>query len=117
MAEFRRERVFFTVIGQGSVEWEAENDVETPAEAFSRFVNPEPHAIAHLGLVRLLEQVDDFDYVITCAIEPTPDCPDCEGTGMIMHGPNEVTCGTCEGRKVSVPRVEKSDDPDEMAPW
>lgn len=26
-------------------------------------------------------------------------CPDCEGTGMVMHGPNEVTCGTCEGAK------------------
>lgn len=175
MAEFKRERVFFTVVGQGSIDITYEVGAETSIEAFRR-TYAKGEFSSEVGV--LIHEADDFDHVITCATEPTPhpdeahvelltnptfvsddelrthlsddhgvyntqsqerrklnwfheqahvireqrrqekqDCPDCGGTGMVMHGPNEVTCGTCDGRKVSVPRVEKTDDPDEVAPF
>jgi hypothetical protein len=96
MSEFRRERINFRIEVHGEMDIEYEVGVETPKQAFCR-----TYDTSYTSTIQdIVKNAHDFYFTI----EPTDigdddTCPDCEGTGMVMHGPNEVTCGTCEGAK------------------
>lgn len=66
MADFKRERVLFHVVAQGSVEVEYEVGAETPEERFRRTF----HRVSDVSY--LLVKADDLDFIVTCSTEREP---------------------------------------------
>jgi hypothetical protein len=66
---FKREKVLFHIVGQGSLEVEYEVGAETPEEAFYGAYDPNKFG----SLIKLARDTPDFDFVVTASTEPATE--------------------------------------------